>query len=356
MTVLLALGAAAVYSVDLSRGEGFGSFKRHLVAIGLGLAVFVVMSIQDYTLFRTAAPALYGVAVLLLVGVLFLGSTIRGTTGWFHFGILSFQPAEFAKIALVLMLAFYLSRRYRNFKSSSTFIGTLLVAGVLQGLIILQPDMGSALLLGFLWAGVMLFMNTRKRYWAILISLFLLVSAVGWFFILRDYQKDRVLTFIYPDKDPLGAGYNVTQSIIAIGSGSWKGRGLGFGSQSQLRFLPEAQSDFVFAVIGEELGFIGIAVIMICFSIMIGRMLILLPRVPDDFSGLVVVGVSMVLLAQFLVNVGGTLGLLPVTGVPLPLISYGGSSILATMTMLGFVQSVYRSASRTAIFSQNLST
>ena len=165
----------------------------------------------------------------------------------------------------------------------------------------------------------------------------------GWF-LLKDYQKNRILTFFDSERDPLGAGYNIRQSIIAIGAGAWKGRGLGFGSQSQLKFLPEAQSDFVFAVIGEELGFVGALALVVSFGLLFLRILTLLPRAPDDFTGILLTGICVLLFAQFLVNVGGTLGMVPVTGVPLPLVSVGGSSFLITMIMLGVVQSIYRNA------------
>ena len=344
MVPLILFGTAAIYSVDLSRGGNFSTFKKHLIIVALGLLVFFVVSAMDYTVFRATAVWWYVAAVVLLVLVLLFGETIRGTQGWFRMGPLSLQPAEFAKLALVFMLAYFFSRRYRYFRASATFVGSLLFTFILQFFILMQPDLGSALLLGLGWLGVMLFVGTKKRYWAVLLVICMVASAGAWSFLLQDYQKNRILAFFDCERDPLGAGYNIRQSIIAIGAGAWKGRGLGFGSQSQLKFLPEAQSDFVFAVIGEELGFVGALALVVSFGLLFLRILTLLPRAPDDFTGILLTGICVLLFAQFLVNVGGTLGMVPVTGVPLPLVSVGGSSFLITMIMLGVVQSIYRNA------------
>jgi rod shape determining protein RodA len=340
--LLTVFGTAAVYSVDLSRGEEFATLKKHIIIIIVGIILFFIVSQVDYTFFRASAIWWYIISLILLSFVLFFGATVRGTTGWFRVGDFSFQPAEFAKIGLVLMLAYFLSRRKRDLRNSSAFVGSLLVVLFLQILILLQPDLGTALILGLCWLGTVLFSSTKKRYWLIFFAVVAAIGLLAWGFLLKDYQKNRLLTFFNLKRDPLGAGYNVSQSIIAIGSGQLLGRGLGFGSQSQLRFLPEAQSDFIFAVIGEELGFVGSTVLLLLFGLMFLRMIILLPAAPDDFAALLVLGVCLLLFVQFLINVGGTLGLSPVTGVTLPLVSAGGSSFLATMFMLGMVQSIYR--------------
>ena len=343
MLLLSAFGGAAVYSVDLSRSAGFVNFKKHLVVLGIGLVIYFVFALTDYAFFRATAAWWYILALAALVLVLFLGTTVRGTTGWFRLIGFSFQPAELAKFGTVLMLGFYLSRRSRTFDNTSAFIGSLLVPAIPAFLVFVQPDFGSAVILGLCWFGTMVFLGTKKRYWAAFFMVLFAAVAVMWFFVFKDYQKNRVLTFINPKRDELGAGYNVAQSIIAVGSGKLFGRGLGFGSQSQLRFLPEAQNDFVFAVIGEELGFVGAFSVVTLFGVIFFRLLVLVRRAPDDFSSIAVCAALMILFFQFLINIGAVLGLLPVTGVPLPLISSGGSSFITTTALLGVAQSIYRS-------------
>ncbi len=207
-------------------------------------------------------------------------------------------------------------------------------------LVLFQPDLGSALLLLGMWGAVVLFAGIKKRY---LLALAVCAAAAGWLawtVLFADYQRARILTFLDPSTDPLGQGYNVTQAIIAVGSGGLFGRGLGFGSQSQLKFLPESQTDFIFAVIAEELGFIGVSLVIGAFFMLFFRLERLAARTEDDFTSFLLLAIGSVLFLQFCVNAGMNLGLLPVTGVGLPLVSYGGSSLIFTLLMLGVAESV----------------
>lgn len=337
---LIALGLAAIYSVDLSRGGELVYFRKQVIALGIGLVFFAAASLSQRAFFASGARLAYWLSAGLLVSVLFLGQTIRGTTGWFAWGGFSFQPVEAAKIGLILMLAYVVASFGRKFERPGFFFGTGALTFFLMGLVMLQPDLGSAVLLGMIWFGIMLMVGVRTRYIAGLVVLGLAVAVFAWFFLLKDYQKNRLTTFIYPNRDALGSGYNVTQSTIAVGSGQWLGRGLGFGSQSQLRFLPEAQTDFVFSVIAEELGFAGAAVLVVLFAIMIWRLTLIIKSAPDDFAAVAVGGIATLFFSQFFINIGANVGMLPVTGVTLPFVSYGGSSLIINLFLLGIAQSM----------------
>ncbi|PIR74277.1 MAG: rod shape-determining protein RodA [Candidatus Magasanikbacteria bacterium CG10_big_fil_rev_8_21_14_0_10_47_10] len=342
--ILSLFGLAAIYSVDLSRGTELLYFPTQAVAIGIGFIFFLVSSHIHKVRYESASRIIYIVGLLLLTLVLFFGVTIRGTTGWFRFFGFSFQPAEFAKASLILMLGWWISRQGRRFDAWEFVVSSGLATGLYVGLILLQPDLGSSLVLVGIWFGLVLMAGTKKRYIVMTVLAAVVIAVVGWFFLFEQYQKERVLTFLNPELDPLGSGYNVTQSIIAIGSGQFFGRGLGFGSQSQLHFLPEAQTDFIVSVIGEELGFVGLFSLLVLYLILLLRLLRLAKMAKDDFSAYTIMGVLLFLFVQIMVNIGGATGVLPVTGVPLPFVSYGGSSLIMGYSVLGMVQSLGRSS------------
>ena len=337
---LIIFGLLAIYSVDLSRGSELVFFKKQLIALVLGLGVLFIGSAMQYTFFKTYARWFYFAAIILLAGVLIFGQNIRGTTGWFVFSGFSFQPAEMAKVGVILMLAYVISNFGRQFDRPRFFFYTLFLTLVPILFIMGQPDLGSAVLIGAIWFCLMLVTGAKK---SLLIGsiLVLLVGAVfSWFFLFQDYQKDRLMNFVNPSHDPLGSGYNVLQSTIAVGSGKIFGRGLGFGSQSQLRFLPETQTDFIFSVIAEELGFLGVVVILILFLIIFWRLLTLASKTGNDFIALTTFGIAALLFSQFFINIGANIGILPVTGVTLPFVSYGGSSLIMNLLLIGIAQSM----------------
>ncbi|MDO8499842.1 MAG: rod shape-determining protein RodA [bacterium] len=342
VVILTLFGLAGVYSIDLSHGLTTNYFEKQALAFGLGMGFLIVAYLTQYTFYRLSAKWWYALSLLLLFAVLIFGHTIRGTKGWFVLGGFSFQPVEFAKIGLILMLAHITSQFGRDFKRPLFFVGTGLVTLLFMVLIMLQPDLGSAVLLGLVWFGLMCLIGAKRAFLLSLVILVVIGSVFSWSFLLKDYQKDRVLTFIDPGRDPLGAGYNITQSIIAIGAGRVFGRGLGFGSQSQLRFLPEAQTDFIFATIGEELGFAGTTIIILLYGVIFWRIVLLARRTNDDFISTVAAGASILLASQFFVNIGASLGLLPVTGVTLPFVSYGGSSLLTNYLLIGILESMMK--------------
>ncbi|MBU2542061.1 rod shape-determining protein RodA [Patescibacteria group bacterium] len=340
--VLVSIGLASIYSIDLSRGETSEFFSTQLLATILGLVLFFVAGVFHIAFYRSLAKPLYLVSVILLISVLFLGSTIRGTTGWFRIGGLSFQPAEFAKLGMIVFQAWWISKQARRFDRWQFVLTSGFFTAVMVCLIALQPDLGSALVMFGIWFGLLFSVGTKKRFLFLLVAGLLAVFLLGWFFFFKGYQKERFSTFIDPGRDPLGSGYNVTQSMIAIGSGKFLGRGLGFGSQSQLHFLPESQTDFIFSVIAEELGFLGTSAVLLFYFFLLWRLLIIAKKSRDDFSAYLVLGVLLLYFIQIIINIGGATGLLPITGVTLPFLSYGGSSLLINFLLLGIVESVAR--------------
>ena len=344
---LVAFGLAAIYSVELSQSDGdFLNLKKQAVAAVIGIGIFLFAAVSNYRLLKGYAIPLYVLGVALLGAVLVFGHTVRGTTGWFAFGPVSFQPVEFMKVALAVTLATYVSERARREIGLRELLETAGIVAIPVGLTMLQPDLGSALLLLGMWAVVLLFAGLKKRYIFSLLALFSVVSLVAWEFLFKDYQKERILTFVNPSLDPGGEGYQVAQAIIAVGAGGWLGRGLGFGSQSQLKFLPESQTDFIFAVIAEELGFFGVCLVFVAFGLLFFRILHHATRARDTFTSMLFVAIGGLLFVQFVVNVGMNIGLLPVTGITLPLVSYGGSSLLFTLFLLGVAEGMSISVAR----------
>lgn len=339
---LASFGLVAIYSIDVGKGAGFAESKTQLVALLLSLAAMVVCAKIPKSAWRSYSLVFYSIGILLLLYVALFGVTIRGTKGWFFLAGFSFQPVEFMKVALVCFMAYLIERGGRAFHSFFFFSKTAVYAGIAVVLVLAQPDLGSAVVLFVLWFGLMLIVGIRRRYVLILSLVLVGVAVLAWFFALADYQKDRVHTFLDPNRDPLGAGYNVQQSMIAVGSGRVFGRGLGSGSQTQLRFLPEGQTDFIFSVIAEELGFAAVSVVFIAFFVIWYRLLKIALSARDDYGLFLVLGALVLIFTEITINIGATLGLLPVTGITLPFMSAGGSSLLMHCILIGIVMSVGR--------------
>lgn len=338
--VLLTISIATIWSVALSRDPGnLGTVIKQGVAATIGLILIFSLSVANYRLFKNYALILVLTALFLLIGVLVFGETIRGTRGWLSIAGWNFQPVEFVKFVLIVFLAKYLSDHPRAAFGMREFIVSSCYVALFVGLVLLQPDLGSALILLSIWVGMLAFARIRKRYILFIICGALVTIVTAWFF-LAPYQKDRILTFIDPNRDPLGRGYNVTQAVIAVGAGEFTGRGLGFGSQSQLRFLPESQTDFIFAVIAEELGFAGVTLVLVFLGILLSRLLFIAKSAPDDFTVFLALGIFIAFAVECTVNIGMNLGLMPVTGIALPFLSYGGSALLLSLFMVGVVQSI----------------
>lgn len=338
---LLLVGLGALFSVSLNATSGGRDLviRQAVIAAGGLIAALILIRI-DYRLLGGLHWVLYGVAIASLVAVLFAGQTIRGTTGWFVVGPVQIQPVEFVKVLMAIVLAKVMVDDLGNVRRWSFVFRSGAITAVPVALTMAQPDFGSAIVLLGMW-GVMILLSPVPRYrLALVAGLAVIIGIVAWTSVLRPYQQERILTFLNPTRDALGAGYNVRQALAAIGSGGWVGRGLGLGPQSQLNFLPERQTDFIFASISEELGFLGGGTVIILFGLLFYRLVRLMTRTTDPFATLLVLGLGSVLLIHVVVNIGMNLGVLPVTGIPLPFVSYGGSALLAEFLMIGIVQSV----------------
>lgn len=338
--LLVSLGLFLIYSLSLSQDGQLITFKKQLIFAAIGLGVYFSLSLINYRALKAFSLWLYVGGLLLLAGVLIWGVTIRGTKGWFDLGFFLVQPVEIIKLVAIVFLAKYFTQWARQINHSRHIVLSGLGILMFLGLILLQPDFGSAMVLLLLWLTMLLAIGIKKKHLALILAVLMAGGVLAWFFVLKDYQKDRLMIFLDPQLDPLGRGYNITQSIVAAGSGQLLGRGLGSGSQSQLRFLPESQTDFVFAVLGEELGFAGVSLLLFFFALLFYRLIRAAMIAPDDFGLFLVLGVTLALFVQAFMNMAMNFGLAPVAGISLPLISYGGSYLLTTLAMLGIVQSI----------------
>jgi rod shape determining protein RodA len=335
------LGVLMVYSATRStQGTEFLAKQGMFVAIGIG--VLTVATVVDYRRVRDLAPVLYGACVLLLLGVISpLGAEVNGSQSWFAIGGFQIQPAEFTKLAVILLLA-AVAERNRGRMGAGGLFTTLVLAGVPLGLILLQPDVGSALVFIAIISTLLLVSGTSPR---VLVALALvgIVGIIGvfQFDLIEDYQKDRLTQFASPGGDTAGTGYNVEQAKIAVASGGLTGTGLFKGTQTKLRYVPEQQSDFIFTVVGEELGFIGCATLLLLYAIIAWRIWHAAQVAKDMLGTLVCVGVLAMLLFQVFENIGMTMGIMPITGIPLPFLSYGGSSTLTMFAAIGLVLNVH---------------
>ncbi len=343
--LLLSLGILVIYSSD-------PGLALQQVIIGLiGFGLYWLISSIDIEYFQSyLKPAYIGIIVLLVI-VFILGIESRGSIRWIPLGLFRFQPSEFAKPVLILCLASFWSHNYPSWKNIAKSLGIFLPFFLL---IFRQPDLGTALTVGAIWLVMLICANLSLFKMIVMGVAAMVILPISWFF-LHDYQKTRFMSFLSPTSDPLGVGYNVIQSMIAVGSGEVMGRGLGRGTQSRLQFLPEFRTDFIFASIAEEFGFLGSAVVVSLYSIMFMRLLKIATSTRNGFGGLVVVGVLAMLIFQTAINIGMNIGIFPITGITLPLISYGGSSLIVTLMSLGLVASVARTEHSDIYISRDLS-
>lgn len=317
----------------------FGFFLRQVLFFIVAVSVLIFLAKTHYILFRTMAQVFFVVLVVLLILVL-QASAIRGAASWFVIGGLNLQPGELAKVILVIVLAKIIAESRHGVADNIVLFKTIFFAGVPIAFVMFQPDFGTASLLLLIWFGMIATAGLRKRQFIVLGVIAILLGTSGWMFFLKPYQKERVMVFLQPGSDPLGSGYTVMQSVTAFGSGGMWGRGLGYGPQSRLNFLPENRTDFIFARIGEELGLVGVVGVLALYATILWRMLYAAVKTSDPFGRGLAVGAFVALLSGVIVNAGMNLGLLPVTGVPLPFVSYGGSGLLTMFILVGLVESV----------------
>lgn len=318
-------------------------FAKQLVWLLISFVVFFAGSFVDWRFLRRS-DVLVGLFLFwcVLLILLFLLSTTRGIHGWFNLGIFNIQPVEPAKLILILVLAKYFSRRHIEIADVKHILISGLYAFILFFLVLLQPDFGGALVIASVWFGMVLLSGISKKH---LISVLLIGALSGlflWTYVFKDYQKQRLVTFLHPLTDTRGSGYNAVQSMIAVGSGELFGKGVGYGTQSRLQFLPEYETDFIFAAFSEEWGFIGVLLLFLCYAIVIWRILLNATRGLSNFEILYGLGLALLIAAHFLIHIGMNVGLLPVTGITLPFMSYGGTHTLTLFAGLGILMGMRR--------------
>ena len=339
--LLVVVGLLSIYSIGQDTNSQI--FERQLVYVVLGLFLMFIFALLDYRVFRDnnfILLGLYFFSLLLLAGVLLMGKEIRGVSSWFRLGQWGFEPVELIKIVLILILAKYFSLRHIEvYRLRHLIISGLYVIFPLI-LILLQPELGYVLVIILIWLAIVVVAGIKFKHLLLLALIGIIIFSLGWFFLLKDYQKERITSFLNPYSDPLGRGYNIIQSTIAVGSGKLFGQGLGRGTQSQLNFLPEQHTDFIFATIAEEWGFLGSAFLLILFGILFYKLIRISLNSSNNFARLFPIGLATMFLAQVIINVGMNIGLLPIIGIPLPFVSYGGSSMVMNFIALGIIQSI----------------
>jgi len=335
LLLLSAVGLVVLYSAS---GQSGDVIVRQVIRLAAGFAVLLaVAQIPPQQLARWT-PWLYGLGMVLLLAVLVIGEVGKGAQRWLDLGLLRFQPSELMKVAVPMMVARYLAENPLPPKIGALIVASLMIV-IPTVLIAHQPDLGTALLVASSGLFVLLLSGISWRWVAGVMSMLAAVAPVLWYF-LRDYQKQRVLTFLHPENDPLGAGYHIIQSKIAIGSGGLYGKGWLNGTQAHLDFLPERSTDFIFAVLGEEFGLIGILILLALYLFVVARGLYIGTQAQSSFNRLVAGSLILTFFVYIFVNIGMVTGLLPVVGLPLPLISYGGTSLVTMMAAFGILMSI----------------
>ncbi len=336
------LGAGLITMTSF--GPEAGLFWRQLIWIIISFGVFFSISFFDVFFFKKtkALVSLYIFFVLVLVALFFVGSTVNGAQSWFNFGFFSFQPADLVKVVLILILAKYFSRRHVEIGNVKHIIISGLYAFIPFFLVFLQPDFGTAMIILLIWFGMILVSGINKKHLLIVLGSGALIFAMLWFFVFVPYQKARITSFLNPLTDIQGTGYNAYQSTIAVGSGQLLGKGVGYGTQSRLQFLPEYETDFIFAAFSEEWGFVGAMLVILSYLVVIWRVLDNARKGSSNFETLFGVGVAIMLFSHIAINIGMNIGLMPVTGITLPFMSNGGSHLLAEFVALGILMSMRR--------------
>ncbi len=314
-------------------------FDKQLIWAGISFVVFFALSFVDFHFLRRTniVTALFALACGMLLALFVVGKISKGAQAWFSFGLFAIQPGEFAKLVIVLVLAKYFSRRHVEIAHIRHIIISGVYAFIIFGLVLLQPDFGGALIIFLIWFGMVMVSGISKKHLLLVFIVGFASFALLWGTVLHPYQKARIMTFIHPLANIRGAGYNAYQSMVTVGSGQFFGKGIGFGTQSRLQFLPEYQTDFIFAAFSEEWGFVGVIILFILYGIVIARILHNAKQGETNFEILYGLGLAILLMSQFCIHIGMNIGILPVTGLTLPFMSYGGSHLLTSFIGLGIL-------------------
>ena len=332
IVILLIVGLVGLFSA--TQGSNYEEFKKQIMWLAISIPIMIILTFVDYNTISKISPILYIIIIIALIAA----------TSWFNVGAVSIQPAEFAKVIVIIALATYISRIQENGKDQISRPTRLLLALIIVAvpvlLIIKQPDYGTALTFIVATIFILFASGIKKRYIFIGILLVAILLPTLYFFVLPEHAKTRIDVFLNPDLDPRGAGYNVIQSKLAIGAGEFWGMGLFKGNQTQLGFLYPKTTDFIFAVIGEEMGFVVAATVIITYVVLITRAIFIAKTAKDNLGSYIAIGIAGILLFHMTENIGMTMGLLPITGVPLPFVSYGGSSLLTNLMMIGLLLNI----------------
>ncbi len=339
--LLVCFGLLALYSVAIAKNN-FDNFSKQIIFFIVGFLIMVVISFFDYKILKNNSYfilILYAICLLLLAGLHFFAPEIKGTKGWYKIGSLSLDPIEPTKIILVVLLAKYFSMRHVEMYKIRNIVFSGIYVLLPSILIFIKPDMGGTMVLLSIWLGILLVSGIKIKHFIILFLCFVVVAGFAWGFLLKDYQKERVTSFLIP-KDYLGASWSQNQTKISIGSGQILGEGLAKGSQVQYGFLPEPHTDFIFSVIAQEWGMLGVLSLFTIYGFLIWRILKIAIQSQSNFPRLFASGFAIILIAQFFINIGMNLSFLPVVGIYLPFISYGGSGLIGNFISLGILQRI----------------
>ena len=337
------ISIAGLVTMNSFTGEN-SYFDKQVIWISISVAVFFAVSLLDFRFLRrtSVVVSIFALSVIILLVLMAVGSVTKGAKSWFHLGFFSFQPADFIKFAVIIVLAKYFSRRHIEISNVKHILVSGAYVFIIFVMVMAQPDFGSAIIIFFLWLGMVLISGISKKHLMAVFLIGAILSGGLWFYVFKDYQKKRIMTFVYPLTDVRGAGYNAYQSMIAVGSGQLLGKGIGYGTQSKLKFLPEYQTDFIFAAYSEEWGFLGVIMLFSLYGILMWRIISNAYRGATNFEILYGAGLAILFMSHFIINVGMNIGLLPVTGITLPFMSYGGTHMLASFIGLGILMGMRR--------------
>lgn len=330
-------------SLSMNPTDGLNVFFRQIVFFIIAIGFAFIFAKFDYNLLKNHSSFViinYLVWNFSLILLLFFGTATRGISGWFNFGFFSVQPVEFMKLALILILVKFLHKRNLEIWNLKNIIITGIFLGIPSVLALLQPDFGPVVIMFFVWLVLLLVCGLRMKHLILMLLAVILVVIIGFNFILYDYQKERLVSFLNPNLDPMGLNYNQRQSMVAVGSGRFWGKGLGWGTQTQLQYLPESKTDFIFASIAEELGFLGIIVILSAFLLMLSYFWDALMIAKNNFSKLIIIGFGVKIFIEMAINIAANIGLLPVVGIALPFVSLGGSHLIVDFIMVGMILNI----------------
>ena len=338
--VLALIGVLLVYSATYYGDPSLSTAKKQMLWVAIGIALMIAVMVIDYHVLFDIAPILYVIGILLLLYLMIFGRLTANVRSWIHIGGFQFQPSEFMKIFTALMVARFFDSNDRAYLDFRSFLIVMGIITLPVALIIIQPDFGTAASFFPLYAVAMFFGGIRARVWVAMILVAAIALPLGWFAFLKPYQKERVMIFLNPERDPLGSGYQVTQAKIAIGSGGINGKGFRHGTQAKLEFLPARHTDFIFAVLGEEWGFIGVVIVLGLYLFLTIQALTFAKQARDRGGTFLIICLIAFVMFHVLINVSMQIGILPTTGIPLPLISYGGSSTMMFFIAIGLIANV----------------